>query len=142
MKEIDYENDIKKVYQQLHVDEHQVTVLKQRLEKEKRKTLSGTFKKYAAAAVICSLILPHRCSDTITSRMVEMLFSLSAHFVEKFSGRTAIAFCHGFPEPLLFFLVHDSHALVSPDQLQQPLSFGRIVFDHYMCHSGQVFNSS
>ena len=48
-----------------------------------------------------------------------MLFSLSAHFVEKFSGRTAIAFCHGFPEPLLFFLVHDSHALVSPDQLQQ-----------------------
>ncbi|MCI6655024.1 MAG: hypothetical protein MSH21_07220 [Clostridium sp.] len=35
MKEIDYENDIKKVYQQLHVDEHQVTVLKQRLEKEK-----------------------------------------------------------------------------------------------------------
>ena len=44
MKEIDYENDIKKVYQQLHVDEHQVTVLKQRLEKEKRKTLSCTFK--------------------------------------------------------------------------------------------------
>ena len=57
MKEIDYENDIKKVYQQLHVDEHQVTVLKQRLEKEKRKTLSGTFKKYAAAAVICLMIL-------------------------------------------------------------------------------------
>ena len=54
----------------------------------------------------------------------------------------SIIFCHGFPEPLLFFLVHDSHALVSPDQLQQPLSFGRIVFDHYMCHSGQVFNSS
>ena len=57
MKEIDYENDIKKVYQQLYVDEHQVTVLKQRLEKEKRKTLSGTFKKYAAAAVICLMIL-------------------------------------------------------------------------------------
>ena len=37
MKEIDYENDIKKVYQQLHVDEHKVTVLKQRLEKKKEK---------------------------------------------------------------------------------------------------------
>lgn len=57
MKEIDYENDIKKVYQQLHVDEHQVTVLKQRLEKEKRKNLSSTFQKYAAVAVICLIVL-------------------------------------------------------------------------------------
>lgn len=57
MKEIDYENDIKKVYQQLHVDKHQVTVLKQRLEKEKRKNLSSTFQKYAAAAVICLIVL-------------------------------------------------------------------------------------
>ncbi len=57
MKEIDYENDIKKVYQQIHVTEHQVTVLKQRLQKEKRKPLSGTFQKYAAAAVICLMVL-------------------------------------------------------------------------------------
>lgn len=44
MKEIDYENDIKKVYQQLHVDKHQVTVLKQRLEKEKEKISVVHFK--------------------------------------------------------------------------------------------------
>ena len=54
--------------------------------------------------------------------MVEMLFSLSAHFVEKFSGRTAIAFCHGFPE-LAFSWRHQLKACeaagrwaIAPDQ--------------------------
>lgn len=37
MKEIDYENDIKKVYQQLYVDEHQVTVLNRDQKKKKEK---------------------------------------------------------------------------------------------------------
>ena len=52
MKEIDYENDIKKVYQQLHVDEHQVTVLKQRLEKEKRKSYFLPRKRISISGLI------------------------------------------------------------------------------------------